>query len=650
MNVPLTWLSDYIRLPKSEKELTDKLTMVGHMLDKRKEVGGQVVIDLELRGNRADMFGLIGVARDLSAVFETPLQLPKIATLPKTDPKMPLLKADKSVSGLIKRYIAVKLSVQVGPSPKWLADRLAAYGIEPINNVVDVTNYVMVETSHPMHAFDADKLNGPQLILRRAKSGEKFETIQQGTTLQLTTEDIAICDNSGVQCLTCIGGTTTKVTDATKTIILETAVYEAANARRTARRHKIATESGGRHEKHQDPEELAFALARAVEILQNIAGAKILGGVSDLYPKRVLPTVIDFHEATLTRLVGMSIPTKVINTILISLGCTVVTKKHNLMVTVPTFRTDITQEADLVEEIVRIYGYEKIPTETLSGVLPTVGTAGHILFSEKLRSTLVLLQMNEVITSTLIPNAVAAEYKNLITLVNAPDSDIATLRPSMLPNLVNYAKRSVGFRQKRIAFFELGKIYKQPKPSRFEEHLTLGLIMGGETLSSWNKQSHPISFFDLKGVIEGLAESLGVMLRIEPLDTYPNLTAPLGTIMAGHEIIGVVGTLQNDQTLYYAELDVAKLMAAQTNSVQPYIIAPQYPPIVEDMSYTVGDTFQMGPFIESIKAIDPLIQSVVLLDIFENKRMLRITYADPTRTLTNSDIAPIREKLKAIMV
>lgn len=649
MNVPLSWLSEYVKLPKSVSELTDRLTMVGHMLDKQKEVNSEKVIDLELRGNRADMFGLIGVARDVSAIFNTPLKLPKIAPLPSVDKNMPLIKADKSILGLVKRYMAVKMNVTVGPSPAWLKDQLIAYGIDPINNVVDVTNYVMVETSHPMHAFDAKKLTGDHLVLRRAKSGEKFETIQQGTTLRLTPDDIAICDKVGVQCLTCIGGAHTKVTDAIKTIILETAVYDSANCRRTARRHKVSTEGGGRHEKHQDPHELAFALARAVYLLQEIAHAKIIGGVSDYYPNPIIPTIITFDPQSVRRLAGIAIPTNDMVSILKRLEFKVELKKTLLLLSVPTFRTDIKQEADVVEEIIRIYGYEKIPSRTLSGELPKAGTPPHVLFIEKIRNTLQNLQMNEVITVTLIPNTTVAEFDRVITIINAPDPEIATLRPSMLPNLVNYAKRSLGFRQKRIAFFELGNIYSQPKPKSYKEHMTLGLIMGGEVPSTWNRQAHPISLFDLKGVVEGLVENLGIAVEFKPDGKHPSLGKTQATIFASGEIVGNIGLLKLDESLICAELDVQKLMAIETTSVQPYVIAPLYPPIVEDMSCTVSENFQMGPFIETLKTVDPRIQSVALLDIYENKRMLRITYADSTRTLTNDDISPIREKIKQML-
>lgn len=661
MNVPLTWLSEYVTLPKSEKELTDKLTMIGHMLDKRKVMDGEIVIDLELRGNRADMFGLIGVARDISTVFNTPLHLPKVANLPKTNPKSPLIKADKTVEGLVKRYIAITLDVVVKPSPEWLVKRLKAYGIEPLNNVVDVTNYVMVETGHPMHAFDAHKLQGTTLHLRMAKAGEKFETIQQGTTVKLTAEDIAICDGRGVQCLTCIGGAKTKVTDSTTSILLETAVYDGGNCRRTARRHKISTEGGGRHEKHQDPEELPFALARAIRILKDIAEGNVTSDVSDYYPKPIKSTVIAFNPATITRLVGITLSSKEIITILKNLQCNVVVKGTKLLVTVPTFRTDIQQEADIVEEIVRIYGYEKIPVETLSGELPTVGTPAHVVFEDRVRDGLITMQLNEVITSTLIENIQVARYEQAgtftgpITLVNAPDSAIATLRPTLLPNLVDYAKRSLGFRQKRIALFEIGKTYAKDK-KHYKETNTLGLIMHGELSSTaWNKKPRDLSLYDLSGVIVGLLKTLGLEpILIKTGGTHPSMDPQIqGSVAIQGKIVGVFGRLhlQISSALsipyetFVAELSLSALSTIPTHQSQPYVIAPAYPPMIEDITFTAKTDTKVGDIIAAIQTVDAKIQHVELVDVYEQNRSLRITYSDPSSSMSAADVRPIHTRI-----
>lgn len=664
MNIPLSWLRQYVELPQSEKELTDKLTMIGHLLDKRHLVDEDVVIDLELRGNRADMFGLIGVARDVGAAFHKPLQLPAIAILPKTDTKSPLISAEKSITDKIKRFMAIKLDVKVGPSPDWMTNRLKAYGIEPINNVVDVTNYVMIETSHPMHAFDFDLLSGSRLHLRLAKPNESFETIQQGTTLRLSKEDVAIADTHSVQGITCIGGLRSKVTDATKTIILETAVYDSATCRRTARRHKITTEGGGRHEKHQDPAGLPFTLARAVKLLQDIADAKIVGNVSDYYTNPSKPVHVELHPNDIPRLIGLDIPLTESKRILHDLGMDVLTKKSSLSITVPTYRTDIEESADIIEEISRIYGYEHIPTKTLSGALPEPDTDPIIILADSIRDVLVDMQINEVITPSIIENKLvslyeqAGKFQPTVSLVNTPDPDSATLRPSLIPNLVQYAKRSLGFRQNRIAFFELGKSYWQDKKNHYHETDALSILIAGETTSTrWNKAYRPLTVYDAKGVVEGLLSQLGVTYTFELKSSHPSLDPqeqaailldgkPCGTLGSLHAAIAKsIGILI---PLYVAELSLTSLFNAPKLSHQPYDIAALYPPIIEDLSFTLETQIPFGPFMIQGKSVHPHIESITLLDAYENKRTVRVIYADATRSLSGEDIRPIREKLIAL--
>jgi phenylalanyl-tRNA synthetase beta chain len=656
MFVPLSWLSEYVKLPKSERELTDKLTMIGHMLDTRKEVAGDVVIDLELRGNRSDLFGLIGIARDVSAAFHTPLTLPPVTPLPKTDPKSLLIKV--LAPDVVERFLAFELTVTVKPSPDWLVSHLAAYGMPSINNVVDITNFVMIETGEPMHAYDMDKLTGGHLTLRMAKKGEQMKTLQ-GTTLTFSPEDLVIADDDGPQGTALIGGDRSRVEHTTKRILLEAAVYNQANVRRTSRRLAVRTEAGTRHEKLLDPNTVPHALARALHLLVAHADAAVCGQASDQYIKIRKPLHVTLPISDISRLTGTEVPTKNAVTILKDLDFGVTQKEETLEVTAPSFRTDIEGPADIVEEIIRMWGYEHVPVRTLSGILPPPSTYPAVSYDETLRDILIQSQINEVITSTIIAQtttelfAQTQAFPQTVALINAPDPAIATLRPSLLPNLVAYAKRSLGFRQKRIAFFELGRVYSQKGKNSYHETPTLGLIMGGVTAASWNKKPEKITFFDLKGVVETLADSLGLALEVQPHGSHPSLGETQGTIITGTTTIGYIGELNKkiaselglDELLYCAELNVELLQKVKSTVPQPYVIAPLYPPMVEDISLTVPTGFHMGPIIHAMQSEDQLIQSVVLLDIYNDKRMLRITYADPARTLTNEDIAPIRKKL-----
>lgn len=609
MNVPLKWLADYVDLPKDVKTLTDRLTSIGHMLDKVSKRVGDTVVDLELRGNRADMFGLIGVAREVAAAFNKTLRLPPISPLPKTDPKSPLVFVDPPAKDLVKRYIAVKLEVSVGPSPKWLTDRLMAYGLEPINNVVDVTNYVMIETSHPLHAFDFDKLNGRRLILRRGKAGEQFATIRQGTTLTLTPEDLAISDTQSVACLNIIGGLKTKVSSDTANIILETAVYNPISSRRTARRHKIFTESGSRHEKHQDPAELPFTLSRAVQLLRETASAKITSDVSDYYPHPVRPTVITFSPSEVTRLTGLTVPPTQLASVLTSLGFTVSGPK----VIVPTFRTDVNGPADIIEEVVRLVGYDRLPHIPLSGPIPDPQTYPAYSLQEKIRDVLVSLGVSEAITSTFT----SVSVPNSVRLVNPPDPGTPFLRHSLAPNLTTYAQKLLHRKVSRVILFEIGKVFTRVRNIYVEKlHLCLALA-GSQSRPNWRAPApRPLDIYDLTGLVS----------------TFQRLT--------GWENLS--GNYSSFADILTFETDLSPFSHI-SDSTDVYSLAPAYPPIIEDIN--ISFTHPYTRLVKKIHKASPLIQKIELVDKYGDKLTLRLTYHSDTKQLSSKDLIPIRDKL-----
>lgn len=589
MNIPLNWLSDYVDLPKDLDTLTSKLTSVGHMLDKIKKTNNETVIDLELRGNRSDMFGIIGTARDISAIFDKKLRLPEISPLPKKDLECPLISVDKSAAGLVKRYLALKLSVTIGPSPKWINERLLAYGITPINNVVDITNYVMIETSHPMHAFDFDRLNGGQLILRTAKKNESFATIQQGTALSLSPSDLVIADAKQVQGLTTVGGLNTKVTPSTTAIILETAVYDPTSSRRTARRHKTFTESGNRHEKHQDPHELTFTLSRALYLLKQYANAQTISEISDYYPHPIKPKTIDFKYSEITRLTGQEITPDECQAILERLEF----KIDGTKITIPTFRTDIENSADIVEEITRLYGYDRIPEIPLSGPMPIPDTYPSYLLQEKIRDIMTSIGSSEYITYTLSAN----EASDSIRLVNPPDINQPYLRRNIYPQLTKYLDRS------KLNFFEIGKIFSYNK-NKYLEHLHLCI-------------TNSTSYTQLKGIV----------------DTF--------TKLSGLNLNGKYG-IENDVYWFEAKIDPAQNITPPTL----YSVISRFPAIVEDVNiYYSGNYISL---IKRIRTLSNLIKNIEFKDLYQNKLTLRITYHSDQRQLSSQDIAPIRSSLDSL--
>ncbi len=670
MNVPLEWLTDYVKLPKSVHELTDRLTMIGHMLDKTFEVEGNTVIDLELRGNRADLFGLIGIARDISAAWNTPLNLPEVATIPKKDSHSKLITVE--VEDLVERFLAFTLTVKVESSPEWLVKRLDAYGMPSINNVVDITNYCMIETGEPMHAYDLNTLKGKRLIIRKAKDKETMKTLM-GTTVSLTKDDLVIADEQTPQGLTMIGGEATRVTAQTTDIILEAAVYNQANVRRSARRLGIRTEAGNRHEKHLDPNTVLFALSRALYLLKKYANAKVTSESADFFPHPPKVKKISLPLTEIERLTGMSVDKQSQIQYLQLLGCDVQEEDKTLLVYVPSYRTDITESADLVEEIARLNGYEHIPSIPLSGQVPKDNTSPSIVQENTVRNTLVNLQLNEVITSSFVENSllpafsIHGEYKQPVVLQNAPDSSISMLRPTLIVNLLQYAKRAVDLRAERIALFEIGKVYsmnktqektkKNKKQHIYHEERMAGIILTGTTdTKSFNRNPRQLEYADLKGIIESFGDLVGYTLTVQPstTQTHPSLHPIIhADIRVNDVFVGVIGLLDEtllkqmgvNQSVMYAELSLDALLPISANNKEAYTIASSYPPVIEDMSFVIPEDLAVGVFIDEIKKIHPLISDVTLLDTYENKRTLNIVYQDATKNLTTDEIKPIRDQI-----
>ena len=616
MIVPLDWLSDYVKLPKEVKLLTDKLTVIGHMLDKAKDN----IIDLELRGNRPDLLGLIGVAREVATVFNQKLKLPDVSTLPKIDKGCNLVKVDKSAQDLVYRYTAFSMKIKIGPSPGWMIKRLESWGVPTINNVVDITNYVMIETGQPMHAFDSDKLICKRLNLRLPKNGEKFSTVQQGQIVTLSSEDLVICDDESPQTLSLIGGWGSKVSDQTSEILLEAATYNQANCRRSSRRLKIVTDASVRHEKLLHPAQVLPALERAYYLLQKYASAKPTSLVSDYYPNPTALKSILFYSSEVKRLGGIDISVKTMIKILTSLEFKIVKSGLSYKITPPTFRTDIEQSADIVEEILRIYGYDQIPSIPLSGIIPQPMTYSSYKIQETLRDHMTILGFDEVITLSMINNKLAKLFgcdADAISLINPPDPDIATLRTSLIPGLTEYARKLLNQNISDIKLFEIGKVfYKQN--NKHVEVIKLGFISTG-------------NFFDIKGIVDTLGKLLGISnLKPQISQLDPAITYELGI----------------KTSLYWVEINVDNLIHELPPFVNHYEIRSIYPPIIEDINIILTESYDS--LINKIKKLSSLIKQIDLIDKYENKLTLRITYHSNSKQLSSSDVSPIREKLMSL--
>jgi phenylalanyl-tRNA synthetase beta chain len=640
MNIPLKWLGEYVKLPKDTKDLTDKLTSAGHMLDKIQKTPSDTIIDLELRGNRADCYSIIGIAREIQALYNTPVVSPEVH---KNLNKVSQLKACKitTKSPYVKRIVAIAIKdIKLEPSPKWLADRLTAYGVTLVNNIVDLTNCVMIETGQPMHAFDLDTL-GSEVHIRLANKGEKMKTFQD-KNLSLHLEDLVWANKDSVISMAgAIGEKHHSISKSTKNVLLEAANYDRANIRRSIHRHNLFTDAGIRHEKDLDPNMVSNAIYRFLHLLTQNKWGRVDPEIFDFYPKPIKPWKMNLNFETLNLIGGTNINPKLVFTILESLNFKILQKTNkSLLVSPPTYRTDVRLEEDVIEEILRINGYDNIPTRTLSLEIPKTITPNFINQEEEIKNSLTSIGFDEIISLPFVSQKlqrlnkkISSSENKFVEVQNAPSPDLKTMRLSLLPNLYQTTKRIINERGKESILFELGKIYFHSKDKYLEER-KLGLIY-------WESKGDYSKF---KGLIESLFEKLNISDLNFIISKNTNLLQKSYELSIDKETIGRGGQIDN---IFYAEIDLDKLLPlTQKSQVKLW---PKYPPQIEDITFTVPQNSFLGEIVNAIQKSDKSITQVDLIDTYENTYTFRINYQNPQKTLTNQEVLEIKKKFVKIL-
>jgi phenylalanyl-tRNA synthetase beta subunit len=465
MKVPLIWLKDYVQTDKSPRELAASFTQLGLMLDK--PLGATNVLDLEHRMDRADWLSILGCARDLAAFEGLKLKLPKLSTKPgkRPDPKSKI-QINVNTPHVRRFQTRVFRGIKVGPSPKWLADRLTSYGMETINNIVDITNFVMVEYGQTMHAQDLAKLPGLDITIRAAKPGEKVTTLL-GTEVKLD-PDIFVLTSGGVVTVIggIVGGKNTGVTETTTDIILDAGNYDSRIIRKTSRRIKIINESVSRNDKFLDPRLIDPALARATELILELAGGTYYEN-NDYYPSPITPKNITMRLSRLQLLSGMDLSLITAKKILKSLDYVIVEEgSDQLTVEIPYFRTDVEVEDDLVADILRIYNYTNIPTAPLATPVPTDLTPAIYRFEEKLRDLLVAQGAHEHITSSLVTSTGESDQ---VQLANALSSEQNALRTDLVGGLIHVLSTYKKHGETSTLVFEIGKTFTHQNGEYLED-------------------------------------------------------------------------------------------------------------------------------------------------------------------------------------
>jgi len=566
---------------------------------------------------------------------------------------------------LCPRYCALVIeNVKVGPSPKWLKDRLTAIGLRPINNIVDITNFVMMEYGQPLHAFDRDLLAGNKIIIRRAKKGEPFASLD-GTELKLEPDALVIADGEKPVALAGImGGINSQVSETTSHIVLESACFNPATVRQGSKKYGLRSDSSYRFERSVDLNGVVSAQARAALMMKELAGGGICLGRVDIYPETGKSINIPLRVGRVNQLLGASFNSEQVRDLLSRLGMEVLSQSENMEVKIPSFRPDLLREVDLIEEIARIDGFDKVDTVyPVAGVRP-VRISPRQNIAKKVREVFCCAGFAETVHYSFIERAYAEEFKTafaseqVIALKNPLSSDYDTMRTSLLPGLLKTAGLNLSKGQKPLKLFEVGSVYSSDSTGlRTEKAVLSAIVLGPYEPTPWKPRGGEYDFYDLKGTLETLITHLHLKLEIFP-DSKPFLLPGKSVrVQIDDRELGYMGQMAPEQNLvaelnvYALELDLGALEKSSSLRFQPI---PKFPETYRDISILVDRS------VTSQKAADlilktgcPLIQKVDLYDHFEGKKIqadkksltFALSFQSAERTLSDNEVNPLFEKI-----
>ena len=551
MKISYNWLREYVDVKNSAKQAAQWLTMAGLEVTAIEEKGKDSILEIEVTTNRPDWLSVIGVGRELSAMTGKRLKMPKVPAI------LTALARDKQITVeledkiLCPRYTARVIDgTKVSSSPQWLRGHLEAIGVRPINNVVDITNFCLFELGQPMHAFDYDKLMGRKIVVRRAKKGEEIITID-GVKRALDNEMLVIADEkSPVAVAGVMGGHDTEVTEATKTILLESAYFNPTSVRKTQRKLGLSTDSSYRFERGVDLGMVLFASNRAAKLIAETCSGKI-GILKDVGTKAVKTNSIRLSVDKVNKTLNLNLSPVAVKKILVNLGLNVPGAQSELKVDAPSFRSDLKRQEDLIEEVARIYGYDKIPTTIPKMVGHSDRKAYQRKIEEITRDFLVGQGLDEVVTYSLmdkkdLANARFQDNDKIVAITNPLSSQQEIMRPILAPGLLNTAKFNINRKLEDIKIFELSKVYLKAGEKEYREEVNLGILISGKARNTWRQRSDA-DFFDLKGILEALFELLGVRnykYISEKSDIFSGSRS--AKIIAGDSEIGFIGEVRKD--------------------------------------------------------------------------------------------------------
>ena len=642
---------------------------------------GDVIVDVHVWPNRADMMSMTGIAREVAALLGAQVRMPS------TDYPTGAAAASDAVSvriddaALCARYVATVIEgVTIGPSPDWLQERLRAAGQRPISNVVDITNYVMLELGQPLHAFDLDTVRG-EVGVRLAREGETIRTLD-GVDRVLSPDTLLITDEEGPIALAGVmGGERTEVTSATTRILLEAARFDPVSIRRTSSRLALRSEASSRFERGLSPELAMEASRRATKLFVEVAGGTARAGAVDAYPSPEERPEVSITRARLDTLIGVSVPTTEVVGILETLGFEVLETDRgeaggSFRVRAPWWRTDIGIADDLAEEVVRLAGYDRLPAAGIVGAIPDWEPSPLRSLRDRVVDVLVDAGLQETITYSLTTDEVLLrvmpredlEVIRPLRLRNTLSSDREVMRPTLRHAILETVERSIRAGAPQVAVFEAGRVYLPRRGAALsagdyvlpdEREVVIGAISGAE-VDRWGRATdRALDFFDAKGALEALFSALHVSVSYEADEEFGFLKGRVARLKVGDESIGMVGEVhpdvldqfEIDQAVTVFEIDLASVLPHLHDRIDA-TSPPRFPAVEQDLAIVVDDAVSAGA-IQAILEGSPLVSSARVFDVFRGERLgagkksvaFSIRYQVPNRTLTSEDANREQAKL-----
>lgn len=617
------------------------------------------VFEISITPNRGDALSHLGIARELSALFNLPLQR---AALGNASGEGEVEKAASVVleaPQMCPRYGArVVENVQVGPSPRWLRERLEKIGIRPINNVVDVTNYVMLDIGHPMHAFDLDKLEGQKVVIRPAKTGEEIVALD-GTKKKLDTTMLVIADSvRPVAIAGVMGGEESGVTDSTKRVLLEAAWFDPIVVRKTAKQLGMMSDSSYRFERGTNIDNVPIALNQAARLISEVAGGKPRSGMIDAYPEPRHVRQVLVRPKRVSQVLGFEFKPAQIETLLNRLKFEVRREEDTIIVGVPPFRHDIELEADLIEEIARLYGYDNLPTTLPSiSIAPQRPTPLKIV-QDRLLQHLIGLGFNQLITYSFIPGVIPQQMQEGLpfTVRNPISEEHGVMRTSLTWGMYDAIRRNILADEYDLRFFEIGRVFQRNGDLPIEpDRLSIGLC-GRSNPRDWRRSGEAFDLYQLKGIIEGIGRLCGQRFDFKHGTRAPFHPTNQLEIRSGSQLIGMLGQLhpmfldnkKMPPSIFIAEIDLGALAGLSTSTPKMKPI-PEFPPVRRDLALVLPVSAKCEDVRSAIVAEGGnLLEDCLLFDVYQGKGIepghrslaFALTFRSPEKTLTDELVQP----------